>query len=292
MPAVPTDRFPARRWSRYAQRCETGYDSAIALCLHAERHRCRGSTPRSLLSPDILRPCFPLSGRRFSRLTSQHGTKSTYAASELLCRKEPRSMKHTTSIQRTLDLVIGRQIFTTCWLSASLGISIVQMRLLAQAWLVLPHALAPACLMSAWILGSLVGSWLSGDTRVWGSSSLGCILLWLISPSLVSWRLSLGLVSPALISMPPLTSLAVLLGASSTAWLAQQRSWPAVGERLALARRLVGLTVGLVVAWMLPAVACLIALPCCLPLVALAFLLSARCPLPRSLRVSASWLGS
>src|SRR5260370_28297471 len=133
MPAVPTARFPARRWSRYAQRCETGYDSAIALCLHAERHRCRGSTPRSLLSPDILRPCFPLSGRRFSRLTSQHGTKSTYAASELLCRKEPRSMKHTTSIQRTLDLVIGRQIFTTCWLSASLGISIVQMRLLAQA---------------------------------------------------------------------------------------------------------------------------------------------------------------
>jgi hypothetical protein len=53
-------------------------------------------------------------------------------------------MKHTSAIQRTLDLGIGRRIFTTCWLSASLGISIVQMRLLAQAWLVLPHALAPA----------------------------------------------------------------------------------------------------------------------------------------------------
>src|SRR5258708_4550290 len=52
-------------------------------------------------------------------------------------------MKHTSSIQHALDLVIGRRLFTTCWLSASLGISIIQMRLLAQAWLVLPHALAP-----------------------------------------------------------------------------------------------------------------------------------------------------
>ncbi len=164
-------------------------------------------------------------------------------------------MKNTHAIQRVLDLVIGRRIFTICWLSASLGISIMQMRLLAQAWLVLPHALAPACLMSAWILGSLVGSCLSGATRVWGSSSLAFTLLWLISPSLVSWHLSLGLVSPALMSMAALTSMAVFLGASSTAWLAQQRSWPAVGERLALARSLVGLTVGLVVAWMLPTAA-------------------------------------
>ena len=58
-------------------------------------------------------------------------------------------MKHTSTIQRTLDLVIGRRIFTTCWVIASLGISIVQMRLLAQAWLVLPHALAPAWLLPA-----------------------------------------------------------------------------------------------------------------------------------------------
>ena len=102
-------------------------------------------------------------------------------------------MKHTSAIQRTLDLVIGRRIFTTCWLSASLGISIVQMRLLAQAWLVIPHALAPACLMSAWILGSLVGLRLPGATRVWGSSSLACILLWLMGPSLVSWPLPSGM---------------------------------------------------------------------------------------------------
>src|SRR5258708_6433510 len=87
MPAAPTARCPARRWSRYAQRCETGCASATTPCLHAERHRRWGSTHRSLLSPDVLRPCFPLSGRRSSRLTSQHGTKSTHSAPELRCQE-------------------------------------------------------------------------------------------------------------------------------------------------------------------------------------------------------------
>jgi hypothetical protein len=198
-------------------------------------------------------------------------------------------MKHTSAIQRTLDLVIGRRLFTTCWLSASLGISIVQMRLLAQAWLVLPHALAPACLMSAWILGLLVGSHLANATLIWRSSSLACILLWLIGPSLVSWYLPM--VPPTLVSMIVLAAIALLLGASSTAWLTQQRSWPPVGERLALARSLVGLTVGLVVAWMLPAFAGLIALTCCLPLLAIDSFLSGRAPLPMSGSVAASWVG-
>jgi hypothetical protein len=200
-------------------------------------------------------------------------------------------MKHTSSIQHALDLVIGRRLFTTCWLSASLGVSVVQMRLLAQAWLVLPHALAPACMMSAWILGSLFGMRVPVATRVWGSSTLGGILLWVMGPSLVLWHLPLGMVSPALVSMAALATLAVFLGASSTAWLVQQHSWPGVGERLALARSLVGLTVGLVVAWLLPAVAGLIALTCCLPLVALDFLLSGCAPLPRSRGIAASWIG-
>jgi hypothetical protein len=198
-------------------------------------------------------------------------------------------MKHSSSTQLALDVVIGRRLFTTCWVSASLGISVVQMRLLAQAWLVLPHALAPACLVSAWILGSLLGLGRPGATRVWGSSYLACTLLWLIGPALVSWHLPR--VSPALVSMVALATLAVFLGANSTAWLAQQRSWPAAGERLALGRSLVGLTVGLVVAWMLPAVAGLIALTCCLPLFALDSLLSRRAPLPRSGSVAASWMG-
>src|SRR5258707_3955609 len=165
---------------------------------------------------------------------------------------------------------------------------IVQLRFIAQAWLGPPPPLAPACLMSAWILGSLFGMRVPDAPRAWGSSALGCILLWVMGPSLVLWHLPADLVSPALASQAVLATLAVLLGASSTAWLAQQRSWPGVGERLALARSLVGLTVGLVVAWMLPAVAGLIALTCCLPLVALDFFLSGCAPLPRSWSVAAS----
>ena len=200
-------------------------------------------------------------------------------------------MKHTSAIQRTLDLVIGRRIFTTCWLSASLGISIVQMRLLAQSWLVLPHALAPACLVSAWTLGALAGLRVPSAPRVWGSGSLACTLLWLSSSSFVSWHLPPSMVSPALVSIIALANIAVLLGASSTAWLTQQRGWPAVDERTVLARSLVGLTVGLVVAWLLPAFAGLIALPCCLPLLALDSLLSRCAPLPMSGGVAASWIG-
>src|SRR5260370_35376020 len=44
-------------------------------------------------------------------------------------------------------------------------------------------------------------------------------------------------------------------------------------------------------AWMLPAVAGLTALTCCLPLVALDFCLSGCAPLPRSGSVAASWIG-
>lgn len=105
------------------------------------------------------------------------------------------------------------------------------------------------------------------------------------------WHLSLGMVSSALVSMAALATLAVFLGASSTAWLAQQSCWPGVGEPLALARSLVGLTIGLVVAWLLPAVAGLIALTCCLPLLALDSFLSGCAPLPRSGSVAASWIG-
>ena len=200
-------------------------------------------------------------------------------------------MNNTHAIQRAMDLVIGRRIFSTGWLSASLGISILQMRLLAEAWLVSPRALVPACLMSAWTLGLLLGLRLRNAPRVWGSSTLGCILLWLISPSLVSWHLPTGIVPPALANIIALASLALFLGASSTAWLAQQRGWPPVGERPALVRSLVGLTVGLVIAWMLPEIAGLIALTCCFPLLALDFIPPGRAPLPVPGGVAASWIG-
>lgn len=53
-------------------------------------------------------------------------------------------MKRTHLTQHTIDLVIGRRIFTWCWCCAGLGVSILQMQVLAQAWLVSRQALVPA----------------------------------------------------------------------------------------------------------------------------------------------------
>jgi hypothetical protein len=200
-------------------------------------------------------------------------------------------MRSLSTAQRTMDLVVSRRIFNTCWISASLGISIVQMRLLAQTWQISSHALVPACLVSTWTFGSLIGMRVPSAPRTCGSSYLACTLLWLASPSLVSWHLPLGMVPPALVSIVVLALVALVLGASSTSWLAQQRPWPSATERTVLMRSLVGLTIGLVVAWMLPAFAGLIALTCCLPLFALDFFLSSRAPLPIQGGVAASWVG-
>ena len=200
-------------------------------------------------------------------------------------------MRSLSTAGRTMDLVISRRIFNTCWISASLGIWMIQMRLLAEAWHADRHALVPACLVSAWTLGSLAGMRMPGSPRVWGSGFLACALLWLISPSLVSWHLPIGIMPPALLSMVALAMVALVLGASSTAWLVQLRSWPSVGERTRLVRSLVGLTVGLVVAWMLPALAGLIALTCSLPLFALDFFPPSRAPLPMPGGVAANWVG-
>jgi len=107
---------------------------------------------------------------------------------------------------------------------------------------------------------------------------------------LVSWRIPYILMPPWSPGSLALALLAVLLGASSAAWLAQQRAWPQAGERTALIRGLVGLTVGLLVAWMLPASGGLLALACCLPLLALDAFLSGRAPLPTPGGVAARWM--
>ena len=60
--------------------------------------------------------------------------------------------------EQMIDLVIGRRIFTLCWFCAGLGVSILQMQLLAQSWSVSRQAIVPACMASAWVLGSLLGT--------------------------------------------------------------------------------------------------------------------------------------
>ncbi len=199
-------------------------------------------------------------------------------------------MRSRYPVEQKMDLVIGQQVFNGCWLGASPGVSIMQMLFLAQAWRVSQHALVPACMMSSWTLGALVGARVRHAPRRWVSSGLALALLCLACPSLVSWHVPLRPGSPPLMSIVVLAIVAWLLGGSSTAWLSQRGSWPPVGERTALVRSLVGVTIGLVTVWMLPTWAGLIALTCCLPLLVLDFQPAGRCPLPTPGGVAARWV--
>ena len=143
-------------------------------------------------------------------------------------------MRNINLTEQTIDQVIGRRIFTLCWFCAGLGVSILQMLLLAQTWSVSRQALAPACMASAWVIGSLVGSRRRATTRLWGGSLIVCTLLWFVGTRLVSWRIDL--VPTTLLSDGALIAIALLLGAISTAWLLQRRPWPEAFERAALAR--------------------------------------------------------
>jgi len=198
-------------------------------------------------------------------------------------------MKRTHVTEHTIDPAIGRRIFTGCWFSAGLGVSILQMLLLAQAWLVNQQAFVPACMASAWVFGSLLGMRLRATARLMGGCLIACTLLWLLGSRLVSWRSAH--VPTALLSDGVLFVLALLLGAISTAWLVQQRPWPAAAERAALARGLIGITAGLFTVWVLPAWAGLIALTCLLPLLALDCRPSRRNPLPTIGSVVENWVG-
>jgi len=60
--------------------------------------------------------------------------------------------------RHVIDLTFGVRAFNACWLSASFGISMLQMLLLAQSWRSSQNALVPACLASVWALGSLLGA--------------------------------------------------------------------------------------------------------------------------------------
>ena len=191
--------------------------------------------------------------------------------------------------EQMIDPVVGRRIFTLCWFCAGLGVSILQMQLLAQAWSVSRQAITPACIVSAWVLGSLVGSRRRTTTRVWGGGLLACTLLWLVGTRLVSWRI--GLVPTTWLSEGSLIVIAMVLGVISTMWLLRQRPWPAAGERAALARGLVGTTAGLCIVWLFPAWAGLIALACLVPLLVLDSRPAGRSPFPAIGSVVENWVG-
>ena len=85
---------------------------------------------------------------------------------------------------------------------------------------------------------------------------------------------------------------ALLLGGSSTAWLLTRRPWPAVGERVLLARSALCGTLGLCVAWLVPTWSAGLGLACLLPLLVLDLLPASCCPLPQQQDVLATLLES
>ncbi len=197
-------------------------------------------------------------------------------------------MKRKYNTEHTIDLAIGSRIFTVCWLFAGLGVSILQMYVLAQAWLVSRQAIVPACMASAWVLGSLLGARVRAALRLLGGCFIACALLFLVSPWLISWHIAL--VPTTFLDEGTLVIIAWLLGAISMAWLLQQRPWPEAFEYATLARGLIGTTLGLFTVWVLHAYAGLIALTCLIPLLTLDCRFAGRSPLPAPGSVVENWV--
>ena len=196
-------------------------------------------------------------------------------------------MKRTYDSEYAIDLAIGSRIFTVCWLFAGLGVAILQMQVLAQAWLVSRQAIGPACMASAWVLGSLLGTRVRADPRLLGGCFIAIALLFLVGPRLISWHVAL--VPTTFLDEGTLVVVAWLLGAIGMAWILQQRPWPAAFEHATLARGLIGTTLGLFTVWVLPAYAGLMAITCLIPLLTLDCRFSGRSPLPATGSVVDNW---
>lgn len=201
-------------------------------------------------------------------------------------------MSRRYAVAQTIDPAIGGRVLNCCWFLAGLGVSTFQMQLLAQSWFSSQQAMVPACMVSAWIMGSLFAARLPNNTRLWGSCLLLSALLWLEGTGLASWHMKLLPFAPVpLITAIPLALFALFLGTISTAWLSQRRPWPPVGARTSLARGLVSTMVGLFVVWVLPSWSGLIGMVCMSPLLALDFLTDASAPLPVMGGLVDSWVG-
>lgn len=201
-------------------------------------------------------------------------------------------MSQRYRVEKAIDQAIGRRILSSCLLFAGLGVSTFQMLLLAQAWSLNQQAFVPACMASAWVLGAVLGMRLRADTRLWGSCLVLCILLWLGGGiPFISWQTPTLLLPAEVVHISTLAALALLLGTFSTAWLTQRRLWSPAGERMTLARVLVGTTAGLFVVWVLPAWAGLLGLVCLIPLLVFDVRFASRAPQPGETGVVEAWVG-
>src|SRR5438876_840191 len=193
-------------------------------------------------------------------------------------------------IEKSIDQVIGRRMLSTCWLFAGLGCSILQMLLLAQAWALNKQAFLPACMASAWVCGTVLGMRLRADARFLGSCLVLSTLLWLDGTRFISWQMRTQLLPVGTAHLGSLLVLALLLGTISSAWLSQTRLWSPAGERVTLARALVGTTTGLFVVWVLPAWSGLLGLISLMPLLVFDMRYASCAPQPEETRVVESWV--
>ncbi|MBV9228668.1 MAG: hypothetical protein JOZ18_05075, partial [Chloroflexi bacterium] len=197
-------------------------------------------------------------------------------------------MSYTQVAAQRLDMTIGSRIFNGCWFLAGVGTAIFQMSLLAQAWQQSHLALRAACIASSWIVGSALVSRLDPrqqrSARLWGSCFVISSLLWLSIP-----RFSTFLHLGTAISVYQLAVIAFLMGVISTAWLVQRRPWPAVDERVSLAKGLVATMIGLCLVWLFPAWSTPLGLIFLSPLLVLDFWPQAQCPLPMPGKTLDNW---
>jgi hypothetical protein len=218
-------------------------------------------------------------------------------------------MSYRQTTDQRLDMTIGVRIFNSSWFVTCIGIAIIQMLMLAQAWQECHLAVWTACVASFWMLGSVLITRL--DTRQqraarhWGVTFIVCAFLWvqfLLAPPFHPLTPTRGITTFLLSSLLPfdtfimtlirggeLAVIAFLLGMSSTAWLVQKRPWPAVNERISLAKALISTMVGLCVVWLFPAWAGTAGLVCLSPLLVLDFWPQACAPLPAPGKTIDNW---
>ncbi len=199
-------------------------------------------------------------------------------------------MSQQYRVEKAIDQVVGRRMLSTCWLLAGLGCSILQMLLLAQAWSLSQQAHVPACLASAWVCGTVLGLRLRGDARLLGSGLVVCALVWLDGSRLISWQITTRLLPVGMVHPGSMLVVALLLGTISSAWLSQRRLWAPAGERVTLARTLVGTTTGLFVVWVLPVWAGLLGLIGLIPLLVFDMRYASRVPRREETGVVESWV--
>ena len=199
-------------------------------------------------------------------------------------------MRQHHHMEKVIDQVIGRRILSSCWLLAGLGCSFFQMLLLAQAWSLHQQVFVPACLVSAWVLGGVVGMRLRADARFLGMCVVLCALFWLDGTRFISWLTTTQLLPMEFVHLSSLIAFALLLGAISTVWLSQRRLWSPAGEQVTLSRTLVGTTAGLFVVWVFPAWAGVLGLLGVLPLLVFDLRFANRAPQPEATGVVEAWV--